>query len=63
LKQGSAIWRISPDGEEPEELWQSEKGYSSLSIHPDGQQIVFSTFEQVVEVWVMENFLNLAGRD
>jgi len=57
LKQGCVIWQISPDGGEPEKLWQSDKEYSSLSIHPDGQQIVFSTFEQAVEIWVMENFL------
>ena len=57
LNQGSVMWRISPDGGEPERLWQSDKEYSSLSIHPDGQQIVFSTFEQAVEIWVMENFL------
>ena len=63
LKQGSVMWRISPDGGEPEKLWQSDKEISSLSIHPDGQQIVFSTFEQVIEIWIMENFLNLAGSE
>jgi Tol biopolymer transport system component len=57
LKKGSVMWRISPNGGEPEKLWQSDKEYSSLSIHPDGQQIVFSTFEQNIEIWVMENFL------
>ena len=57
LNRGSVMWRISPDGGEPEKLWQSDKEYASLSIHPDGQQIVFSTFEQVIEIWVMENFL------
>ena len=61
LKQGSVIRRISPDGGEPERLWQSDKVYSSLSIHPDGQQIVFSTFEQNTEIWVMENFLTVTG--
>ena len=61
LKQGSVMWRISPDGGEPERLWQSDKEYSSLNIHPDGQQIVFSTFEQNTEIWVMENFLPAAG--
>jgi Tol biopolymer transport system component len=57
LNQGSVMWRISPNGGEPEELWQSDKEYASLSIHPDGQQIVFSTFEQIIEIWTMENFL------
>jgi Tol biopolymer transport system component len=59
LDKGSVMWRISPDGGEPEKLWQSEKEYSSVNIHPDGQQIVFSTFEQVIEIWVMENFLSV----
>jgi len=60
LKQGSVMWRISPNGGEPERLWQSDKEYSSLSIHPDGQQIVFSTFEQNIEIWTMENFLSVS---
>ena len=57
LKRGSAMWRISPEGGEPERLWQSDKEISSMSIHPDGQQISFSTSEQDLEIWVMENFL------
>ncbi|MFH1624646.1 MAG: hypothetical protein ABID54_05755, partial [Pseudomonadota bacterium] len=57
FKKGSALWQISPEGGEPQKLWQSDKRYSGLSIHPDGQQIAFSTYEQEEEVWVMENFL------
>jgi len=63
LRKGSVVWRISPDGGEPEKLWQSDKNYVNLNIHPDGQQIVFSTFEQNIEIWVMENFLDFAGRE
>ena len=58
-KKVSALWRISPEGGEPQKLklWQSDNRYSGLSIHPDGQQIAFSTYEQDMEIWVMENFL------
>ncbi len=58
VKKGEwALWRISPEGGEPQKLWQSDKGNFGLSIHPDGQQIAFSTSEQDLEIWVMENFL------
>jgi Tol biopolymer transport system component len=56
-RKGSTLWRISHEGGEPQKLWQSDKGNAGLSIHPDGQQIAFSTFEYEQEVWVMENFL------
>ncbi len=56
-KKVSALWRISPEGGEPQKLWQSDKRNSGLSIHPDGQQIAFSTGELDLEIWVMENFL------
>ncbi len=56
-KKGPALWRISPEGGEPQKLWQSDKRYSGLSIHPDGKQIAFSTYEEDLEIWVMENFL------
>ncbi len=52
-----ALWRISPEAGTPQKLWQSDKGNAGLSIHPDGQQIAFSTSEQEREIWVMENFL------
>jgi len=56
-KKVSALWRISPEGGDPQKLWQSDKRISGLSIHPDGQQIAFSTSEHDEEIWVMENFL------
>ena len=57
VKEGADWWRLSPDGGEPEKLLHSDKRYSGLSIHPDGQQIAFSTSEQDQEIWKMENFL------
>jgi Tol biopolymer transport system component len=57
VKEGGDLWRIFPDGREPEKLLHSDKSYAGLSIHPDGQQIAFSTFDRGLEIWVMENFL------
>ena len=54
----SALWRISPEGGDPQKVWQLKKRNAGLSIHPDGQQIAFSTSEQEQEIWVMENFLS-----
>ena len=53
----SSFWRISPEGGEPQELWQLKKRAGDLSIHPDGKQIAYSIFEEEDEIWVMENFL------
>ena len=57
-KNVSSLWKISPEGGELQKLWQSDKTISSLSIHPDGQQIAFSTSEKIQEIWSMENFLS-----
>jgi Tol biopolymer transport system component len=59
------LCRIPANGGEPEKLGlKIENGFHSLSVHPDGRHIIFSTIEQdVEEVWVMENFLNIAGSE
>lgn len=44
-------------GGEPEKLGLEMSDFVILSVHPDGQQIAFSTYEQDMEIWVMENFL------
>ncbi|MCH7824554.1 MAG: PD40 domain-containing protein [Acidobacteria bacterium] len=56
------LWRISPDGGEPEKLGRpmGELGLGGLSVHPDGQRIAFSSGgrgDGGSELWVMENFL------
>jgi len=56
-EKATDFWRISPEGGEPQKLWQLKKSAGDLSIHPDGKQIAYSTFEDEVEIWVMENFL------
>ena len=56
-KDTSAIWRIAVKGGEPESLGLEVKGRANLSIHPDGRQIVYSSEQGNLEVWVIENML------
>ena len=55
------LWRIPVEEGDAENLGLMMKKLPTISIHPDGQQIVLSayTFGAVPspEVWVMENFL------
>ena len=55
--QGTGLWRISSEGGDPQKLWQSEKKFRELRIHPDGRRIAFYTRKIDTEVWAMENFL------
>jgi Tol biopolymer transport system component len=62
FRQGSELWRIPAEGGEPRRLGLTSHtgGFSSgasLSVHPDGRRIAFSSGEQNIEVWVLENFL------
>jgi Tol biopolymer transport system component len=51
------MWRIAVDGGEPQKLGLSMERMNWLSVHPDGQQIVFSSIQRIKDVWMMENFL------
>jgi Tol biopolymer transport system component len=54
------LMRISAEGGDPEKLGISMAGISYVSIHPDGQQIAFSSkgsTKRPPEIWVVENFL------
>ena len=54
------LCRISADGGEPERLGleMTRFEFNSLSVHPDGQHIAFSTSTtRLGEIWVMENLL------
>jgi RNA polymerase sigma factor (sigma-70 family) len=54
------LCRISADGGEPERLGleMTRFEFNSLSVHPDGQHIAFSTSTtRPAEIWVMENLL------
>lgn len=55
-----ALWRISAEGGEPQDLNLGMAGFMDLSAHPDGQHLVFCSFGSVYKppsIWVMENFL------
>jgi Tol biopolymer transport system component len=55
------LWRIPVEGGDAENLGLTMKKLPTISIHPDGQQIVLSAYTfgaaPSPEVWVMENFL------
>jgi len=55
------LWRIPVKGGDAENLGLKLKKIPTISIHPDGQQIVMSSYTMGAapspEVWVMENFL------
>ncbi|MCK4337312.1 MAG: PD40 domain-containing protein, partial [Candidatus Aminicenantes bacterium] len=54
------LWRIHAEGGKPQKLGLAMLGFDSLSVHPDGQRIAFSSsgFKMKPhEIWVMENFL------
>lgn len=55
--KNDVLRRISPEGEESQIVWDTNKDLAGFSIHPSGNQIAFSTSLLEDEVYVMENFL------
>jgi hypothetical protein len=56
----SSLVRLPVQGGEPQDLGLRMIGFKSLSAHPDGEQILFSSRgaeEKSTEVWVIEDFL------
>jgi len=51
------LWQISIEGGKPWNLDLEMQRLRSLSIHPDGQRIAFSSAEITSSIWTMENFL------
>lgn len=54
------LWRIPVEGGEPLRLGLTMARFNLLSMHPNGQSIVFSSFGPTLkepELWVMENLL------
>jgi len=53
------LWRIAPEGGEPQRLGLTIPGrlMGSPQPHPDGRRLAMSSVEPRIEVWVMENFL------
>lgn len=56
-KDGTSLWKISSEGGEAQVLWETDKKMNCLDVHPSGKQIAFHEYLQVIEIWVMENFL------
>jgi Tol biopolymer transport system component len=54
------LWRVPFSGGQPQKMGISKSGSSTPSPHPDGRQIVFTSYgltDKGPEIWVMENFL------
>jgi Tol biopolymer transport system component len=52
-----SLWKISPEGGEPQKIGITMASFGHLRIHPDGQHIAFTSGARGSEVWIMENFL------
>jgi Tol biopolymer transport system component len=52
-----SLWKISPEGGEPQRIEIPAASIDHLRIHPDGQHIAFTSGERGSEVWVMRNFI------
>jgi Tol biopolymer transport system component len=62
-EQSPELWQIRVPSGEARKVGSLVKGLNGLSVHPDGRRIAFTAGEQRgAEVWVMENFLPVAGR-
>jgi Tol biopolymer transport system component len=54
------LWRVPSEGGEAQNLGLTMRGFTNLSLHPDGKRITFAsstTHEKAGAIWVMENFL------
>ncbi len=56
-KKGSSIWRVASQGGVPQMILESDHRVHSLCVHPNGEQMAYSTYIQEGAIWVMENFL------
>jgi Tol biopolymer transport system component len=54
------LWRVPFDGGQPQKMGIAMSEASTISPHPDGRQIAFTSHgldKKAPEIWVMENFL------
>ena len=56
-REKDEMWKIGIEGGEPQKLGLSMERINWLSVHPAGNQIVFSSIQRIKDVWMMENFL------
>jgi Tol biopolymer transport system component len=54
-KKGSSIWRVASQGGVPQMILESDDRVHSLCVHPNGEQMAYSTYIQEGAIWVMEN--------
>ena len=57
------LWRVPFNGGQPQKMGISMTGTSTISPHPDGRRIAFTSHgldKKAPEIWVMENFLPIA---
>ncbi|RLD87431.1 MAG: hypothetical protein DRJ29_18100, partial [Bacteroidetes bacterium] len=54
---GSGLWQITSDGKNPKEVYNSNIPINTLSIHPNGQEIVMTILDQGAEIWKVDNLL------
>ena len=58
--QAHKVWRISVEGGAPQEIrlpMERLDYVGSVSVHPDGRRIAFTSVSSKSEFWMMENFL------
>lgn len=53
------LWRVPAEGGKPQKVWSSENRVEIFDIHPDGDQIAFSTRERTTEARVIENLVQV----
>jgi Tol biopolymer transport system component len=58
---GTDLWLVPVQGGEARKLDLAAENIRDLSVHPDGRHIAFTAGGDRSEVWVMENFLPVAG--
>lgn len=57
LKKGSVLWRITNEGKNPIEVCQLKGPIPSISIHPNGNEMIITAFNEEVEIWRTTNLL------
>ena len=58
-KKLTQLWRLSLEGEEPQQIELPIRVMREFCFHPDGKRIAFSAAYRESEIWVMENLLLL----
>ena len=60
------LWRVPFEGGQPQKMGISMTGASTISVHPNGRELAFTSHrseKKAPEAWVMENFLPKSDAD